>query len=154
MMKRSISLFLALVLAMSVLIVLPNGAKATDNAATEVLVATKETEDLLSLWATGKYSYIKLTSDDVWTMNGENLVIDLAGFDLTVSGTGNISAFDTANDTYDEAACGVILNNGSVTFTESVMAPNGNHYITVMDSNKATAHRLDMKVGTVSLRTS
>ena len=154
MMKRSISLILALVLTLSILLVQPSGAKAADNATAEVLVATKEMEDLLSLWATGKYSYIKLTSDDVWTMNGENLVIDLAGFDLTVSGTGNISAFDTANDTYDETACGVILNNGSVTFTESVMAPNGNHYITVMDSNKATAHRLDMKVGTVSLRTS
>ena len=154
MMKRSISLILALVLTLSILLVQPSGAKAADNATAEVLVATKEMEDLLSLWATGKYSYIKLTSDDVWTMNGENLVIDLAGFDLTVSGTGNISAFDTANDTYDETACGVILNNGSVTFTESVMAPNGNRYITVMDSNKATAHRLDMKVGTVSLRTS
>ena len=87
MMKRSISLILALVLVLSVLFVQPSGAKAADNAGANVLVATKETEDLFTQWATGKYSYIRLANDDVWTMNGENLVIDLAGFDLTVSGT-------------------------------------------------------------------
>ena len=154
MMKRSISLILALVLAMSVLIVQPNGAKAADNAATEVLVATQDTEKMFSEWATGKYSYIKLQSDDVWTMNGENLVIDLAGFDLTVSGSGHISAFDTANDAYDASACGIILNNGDITLAEDVAAPNGNRYITTRNGNKASAHRLNISLNIVSLRTS
>ncbi len=156
--KRSISIALCFALVLSLLLVPPSFAEAAADSAAEaaVLVADAETssDDLLSAWATGSYSYIKLQSDDVWTMNGENVVIDLAGFNLTVSGTGNISAFDTANDTYDKSACGVILNNGSVTFTEVVIAPGGNRYITVLDSNKATAHRLDITIGIVSLRTS
>ena len=154
MMKRSISLMLALVLVLSVLFVQPSGAKAADNASANVLVATKETEDLFTQWATGKYSYIRLANDDVWTMNGEDVLLDLAGYDLTVSGTGNIRVFDTANDTYDEGACGVILNNGEVTFASDVIAPNGNRYIAVADANKLTAHRLNITMGTVSLRTS
>jgi len=110
-------------------------------------------DDVLTAWATGNYAYIKLYGNDSLAMNGEDIVVDLAGFDLTVTGTGNVRAFDSANDTYDKSACGTIINGGTVTFAETVTAPNGNTYVTVTESNRATAHRLEIKLASVSLRT-
>ena len=108
-------------------------------------------EDVLADWETGAYAYIKLCGDDAFDMNGQELIVDLAGYDLILTGTGKISAFDTANDTYDMYACGTILNNGSVTLASQFTAPNGGNYITVAESNRATLHRLDMQLTSVAL---
>ena len=112
------------------------------------------TEDALKDWKTGKYAYIKLCGEYALDMNGEDILVDLAGNDLIVAGTGNLRTFDTANDTFNANACGTVINNGTVNIAASVNAPNGSTYITVVDSNRATAHRLDIKLDSVSLRTS
>ena len=126
----------------------PTGAALVKADGTEV-----SPDDVLTAWATGDYAYIKLYGDESLVLNGQNIVIDLGGFDLTVTGNGKISAFDSANDTYRSEACGTILYNGEITFTQVVDAPNGNRYVVVIDGNRVTAHRLDMKLTAVSLRT-
>ena len=115
----------------------------------------KETvlDDLLAAWETGNYAYIKLYGDDALTLSGQGLLVDLNGFDLVVNGNGNIRGFDTANDGYDENACGNLVLNGSITVASSIVAPNGGTYIAVADSGSVTLHRLNMKVVSVSLRT-
>ena len=112
------------------------------------------TQDALADWNTGKYAYIKLCGDHALDMNGEDILIDLAGNDLVVTGTGNIRAFDTANDAFNANACGTVINNGTVTVAASTAAPNGITYITVVESNRITAHRFDIKLESVTLRTS
>ena len=110
-------------------------------------------DDVLTQWATGEYAYIKLYGDESFELNEQNIVIDLGGFDLTVTGNGKISAFDSANDTYRSEACGTILYSGDIAFTQVVEAPNGNRYVAVQEGNRVTSHRLDMKLTAVSLRT-
>ena len=154
--KLIVPLLLCLTVAIGAFFVLPQMAAAEATGA--VLVAADgtqtPTDNVLEDWAAGSYAYIKLGGDASFAMNGEDLIVDLAGYDLAVSGNGNISAFDTANDSYDPKACGTITNTGSVTFTEDVAAPNGSRYITVTDKNGITAHRLEIKLISVSLRTS
>lgn len=111
-------------------------------------------DDVLTEWATGNYAYIKLYGDETIALNGQSIVIDLAGFDLTVSGNGEIAVFDTANDTYRSEACGTILFNGEIAFEQVVDAPNAQRYIAVVDGNRVSAHRLDIKFSSVALRTS
>lgn len=59
-------------------------------------------------------AYITLSEDTTLALNGESLTIDLAGYDLTVTGQGNLAVFDTANDTYDAAACGSVTCSGDI----------------------------------------
>lgn len=123
-----------------------------------VLIGTDGTEvvsqNVLADWATGRYAYVKLCGDDSLDMNGQELIVDLAGYDLTVTGTGKLSAFDTANDTYDIYACGTILNQGNVTVEEQICAPNGGTYIAIKEDNRTTLHRVDMKLTAIALRPS
>lgn len=127
----------------------PTGAALIKADGTEV-----SSDDLLADWATGNYAYIKLYGDDTLELNGQNIVIDLGGFDLNVTGKGQIAAFDTANDTYRSEACGTILYSGEIAFEQAVIAPNAQQYITVVDGNRATAHRLEVKMTSVTLRAS
>ena len=64
---------------------------------------------LLSLWVMPKNqvdaaavatadNYTKLTADTEITLNGEDLIVDLAGYNLTVKGMGKVYGFDTANE--------------------------------------------------------
>lgn len=154
-MKKSIlSVLVCFAAVFAICLTLPHVAAAQTGS---VLVSADGTEtssdNILTDWASGNYAYIKLYQDGALAMNGENIVIDLAGNDLTVTGTGKISAFDTANDDYKRVGCGTIINNGSVNISQSVPAPNGNRYVTVTDGNRTTVHRLDIKMTSISLRT-
>lgn len=114
------------------------------------------TNDPLTAWDTGKYAYIRLsgTTYTIEDLGGRTICIDINGCDLTVNGQGTISAFDSANDTFDSQKCGSIT--GSATVEVDVAAPNGNRYIAVTDTenNRTTLHRLDMRVTSVVLRAS
>ena len=114
----------------------------------------KLTQDPLTQWATGSYSYIKLyKSVDLGSLT-DKVWVDLNGKDLTVAGTGTLYAFDSANDTYDTSACGTVNNNGTVVIPADVQAPNGNRYIAVTQGSRTTMHRLDVRLSAVTLRTS
>lgn len=98
-------------------------------------------------------AYVTLTEDTTLSLNGERITVDLAGYDLTVTGEGTVSVFDTANDTYDEAACGTVTCGDGITVTNHFRAPNGGLYIALTEAGVTTAHRLTMELTHVTLRT-
>ena len=115
-MKKRISiLFLcALVVAAAVAFLLVAPASAAEEQ-TYVTDGNTTAEEVLTAWATGNYSYVKLGASLEITMSGGEMIVDLAGNDLTVNGSGTVCAFDSANDTYDHLQCGTLTLNDSVT---------------------------------------
>lgn len=111
-------------------------------------------KDVPAEWATGKYQYVRLFGDAALALDGQELVVDLCGNDLQVTGNGTIKAFDSANDTFDESACGVLLAGSGITVEKSIQAPNGNTYIAVTENGLTKLHRLEIVLNTVTLRTS
>jgi len=113
-----------------------------------------ETTDPLTDWAAGEYAYMKLNGDlRVADLGGLEITADLNGFQLSVGGSGKLQLLDSANDTYDAAMCGKLVNDGTVTVAEDVLLPDGRRYIALTDGNVTTAHRLEMALTTVTLRT-
>ena len=125
------------------------GGLAVVDAAGNVTMTT----DPLGLWATGEYAYIRLYNAYEITDPADGLWIDVNGCALTLSGSGTVNAFDTANDTYRAGACGQITNNGTVTVNSDVVAPNGKRYLALTDDT-TTMHAVSLRLTVVSLRTS
>ena len=111
-------------------------------------------KDVAAEWATGKYQYIRLFGDAELALDGQEIVADLCGNDLKVTGNGAVKAFDSANDTFDESACGVLLAGSGITVEKNFQAPNGNTYIAVTENGLTKLHRLEIVLNTVTLRTS
>ena len=155
-MKRRISVFVlcALVAVAVSAFILTAPAKAAEELTPYETTASTTPEEVLSAWATGNYSYIKLGAGLELTLTDGNIVVDLAGNDLTVNGSGTVNAFDSANDTYDHLLCGTLTLNGAVTSPQMYIAPNGNRYVALTDGNRSTLHRLEMEIKTISLRIS
>lgn len=150
--KRMICFCLCITLLLSVVIApVPVAHAVTER---QPYLATGSGTDALSAWDTGNYSYIKLQSAMELILDGQTLILDMAGYDLSVSGTGNLQLFDTANDSFDHTACGVLTVADTVTYDTDFYAPNGLRYVAIKSGNRATIHRLDMKITTVALRTS
>lgn len=110
--------------------------------------------DVLEAWKTGAYAYIRLRGDQVFEdLGGAEVCVDLAGYELTVNGTGTVCAFDTANDTYDAEACGSIVAGDDIQIVADVAAPNGNRYVAVTGEGSTSMHRMSAYVTSVTLRT-
>ena len=90
------------------------------------------------------------------TVAGQSYYIDLNGFNASaVSGAGTVYLLDSANDTYDAAKCGVATKDANSTVTIATDANvGGKRYIAIEDNGTYTAHRLDMAINTVTLKTS
>ena len=93
----------------------------------------------------------QLSGDETIALSGETLLVDLAGYDLTVTGSGSVKLIDTANDNYDDVACGTLTADDAITVERSATA-EGKTYVAVKENGSVTAHRLDMEITTVSLR--
>ena len=111
-----------------------------------------EAEDPLTQWVQGKYAYIKLCTDAAWDMAGQEIIVDLNGYTLTVNGSGKLQLLDAANDHYDASQCGQLINNGTVTVAQDTQLL-GKRYIALTDGNVTTAHRMEIQLTTVTLRT-
>ena len=98
-------------------------------------------------------AYITLSEDTTLSLNGECVTIDLAGYDLTVTGQGSILLTDSSNDTYDAAACGSLVCSEAVQVAPQATAPNGNRYVTIKKDGAFSAHRLELELTHVTLRT-
>lgn len=151
-MKRKIIISLLCVLAVvGVLFAVPALAAGENEASTTVTTA----EELISAVG-GGYAYVKLGADLTVELSGQELVVDLAGYDLNVSGKGKVKAFDSANDTFDHTECGTLTYSGvtcAATFT-APEAAGGNYYIALGGDGKYTFHRMDMKITSVVFRPS
>lgn len=86
------------------------------------------------------------------TLTGST-VLDVNGTKLTVSGSGILYGFDSANDTY-ESYGSVTVTDPEVTVEDAFLAPNGNQYVTVTEDNICSFHRLGNTISYVSLRPS
>ncbi|MBR4862967.1 MAG: DUF4886 domain-containing protein [Oscillospiraceae bacterium] len=80
------------------------------------------------------------------------VTLDLTGYNATISGSGNITVFDSANEdlaTYGQLTLtGITLNNpGKAAF-------NGHDYYTVTEGNVHSFHILTMNIASVALRPS
>ena len=149
---RLISLVLCLALLATMVVLPAPGVMAAANV--QFYTAAGTGAEALSAWESGNYTYIRLTTGMEMTLDGQSVVVDLNGNDLNVQGGGNLQVFDSANDTYDHTACGVVTVGVDVNYSEDLLAPNGNRYIALADGDKVTMHRLEMEITTISLRTS
>ena len=97
-------------------------------------------------------SYTTLTADAEMSLSGETLWVDLAGHDLTLTGSGTVYAFDSANDTYNQDKCGQLTAPDSITVMTDVEAPNGKRYVALTEGGVTTMHRIQLGLTTVTLR--
>ena len=97
-------------------------------------------------------SYLKLyKSENTLNLSGD-AVIDLNGKNLTVTGSGNLSCFDSKNDDY--TAFGTLTTGENVTVAPVYMAPNGRRYVALTDETGTSFHRLGIAITGVTLRPS
>ena len=97
-------------------------------------------------------AYLRLfATNNTIEMTGD-LTVDLNGKNLTVTGTGKLSGFDSANDEYE--AYGVATVGAGVEVEPAYQATKGRHYIAVTNEQGTSFHRLGMHVSTVSVRPS
>ena len=98
-------------------------------------------------------SYIKLLKNDtVFNLAADQTAcIDVNGKKTTISGSGTLQGADSANDAY-KTSVGAATVADTVTIAPDA-AVNGNRYIAIADNGRATFHRLNMRLTTVSLRT-
>ncbi len=94
--------------------------------------------------------YIKFFADGELPMTGDRLV-DINGHTVTVTGSGMLSGFDTANDDYD--GCGAAIVSGAQV-RSAVKAPNNRNYIALTDENGTSFHRMGLCISGVSVRPS
>ena len=127
-------------------------AEATQELTPYVTTETTTAESVLAAIETS--SYIQLGADMELTLSGQQVRIDLAGYNLIVNGNGKLNAFDTANDTFDHLKCGIITAGDDIAVESVYVAPNGNRYVALTSGAYTTMHRLDMQIKTVTLRTS
>ena len=126
--------------------------KVSDTVLVNAAGVRTAASDPMTDWETGAYQYLELYGDQTLEIpENTELWVDLRGFDLTVTGSGTVHAFDSANDTYKNY--GSLTNNGTVTVAGDVAAPNGNRYIALTEGAVTTMHRLDLQVTAVTLRT-
>ncbi len=92
--------------------------------------------------------YVKLFADGAVNMSA-NATFDLNGKNLTITGSGKITGFDTENDDYQ--GFGTVTGADVAAFC---MAPNGKQYVAVTENAVTSFHRLDMTLTNVSLRPS
>ena len=94
--------------------------------------------------------YIKFFADGTLPMTG-NRMVDLNGHTVTVTGSGELSGFDTSNDDYDGYGIAVVTD---VQVSSAVKAPNNKNYIAITDENGTSFHRMGLRISGISLRPS
>ena len=93
--------------------------------------------------------YVRLYAPESTLEMDGMLVLDMNGCDLTVTGSGKLYGFDTANDEYEVYGTATVTG---VTVEPMYMAPNNRRYVTVSDETGTSFHRLRMGISHVALR--
>ena len=89
------------------------------------------------------------------TTAGASYYIDLNGCTAKLSGAGTVYLLNSANDGYDNTAGKATIADGSTVEIKNDVTVDGKRYITICDdSGNYTAHRLEMAINTVTLKTS
>ena len=93
--------------------------------------------------------YIMADGGDLALLDG-NYIVDLAGNAVNITGSGAISVFDSANDTYETYGSATL--SGGVTLADTAISVNGKTYFALQDGNAYTFHRMGMDITSVNLR--
>lgn len=93
-----------------------------------------------------------LVPDGDVTLAGGTYVIDLAGQDLKITGSGRVICFDSSNDTYE--TCGSAVISGPVLKNNLAQMVAGKYYVRIRTGNSYSFHRLNMRISDISLRVS
>ena len=93
---------------------------------------------------------MKLLTGDTLALTGGEYTVDLAGQQVSVTGSGTVRFADSANDTYDAALCGSATVNGPRVLT-GVTRLSDKSYVTVSGTSYS-AHRLDSAITHAVLR--
>ena len=94
--------------------------------------------------------YLYLSGDV--TIN-EDVVIDVAGAELTLSGTGHVSGLDSRNDGYSDYGTITISDGAEITFdTDAIHPVNGYRYVGIKEGNVLSFHRIEMYFTNATLR--
>lgn len=96
--------------------------------------------------------FIKLNNDATITVDASiaGKTVDLNGHHVTLNGTGTLKFVDSTGDAFGYPVGSVINNTGS-NLPDDVTAPNGNRYIAMIDGNRYTYHRIELKLTALSL---
>ena len=93
--------------------------------------------------------YIMADSGDL-TLQGGNYTIDLAGNAVNLAGSGTVSIFDSANDTYKTYGSATL--ESGVSLADTATTVDGKTYFTLKDGSTYTVHRMGMEITSVNLR--
>ena len=86
------------------------------------------------------------------TLEGGDYTVDLAGNTVAITGTGNVTVFDSANDTFELYGSATI--DGPTLVNEKLQTVNGKQYYTLAVAGTYTFHRVELTLITASLRPS
>lgn len=87
-------------------------------------------------------------------LSGGTYTIDLAGHVVNITGTGAVYGLDSANDTYNLAACGSATFGDGITLAGVKTTVGDKTYFAVKNGDDYTFHRGGMDITSVSLRPS
>jgi len=104
-----------------------------------------------ALAASTENSYIKIFADQTLTLT-KDCIVDLNGNTLTVSGNYTLYGMDSSGDNYTVGTGKAVLTEGAKTVLRTTVF-DGREYISIIEGNTATYHRLGMKLTDVTLRT-
>ena len=97
-------------------------------------------------------TYLKLYALNNTLTMAQDMIVDLNGKNLTVSGSGTLYGFDSTNDDYE--GFGTLTVTDGITVADTFTAPNGRRYVTITDETGTSFHRLGMQISGVNLRPS
>lgn len=98
----------------------------------------------------GEADYLVPYGDLVLT--GGNYVVDLAGQNLKLTGSGRVTCFDSSNDAFD--TCGSALFDGPIMMNQLAQKVADKYYVRVWTNGAYSFHRLALHISDVSLRIS
>lgn len=89
-------------------------------------------------------------------LTGGDYVIDLAGHNVTITGTGSVTLFDSANADYKTYGTATVLHNTGVSLKNEfkTTVAGEDYYMVATDTNKYTFHRMGMEIIGLSVRPS
>mgnify|MGYP003293398525 CR=1 FL=1 len=137
----------------------PNPMIRAENGYLRVVAAEIVLEDGNSLWFGSNEDAIKNYPDNAVYMianagdlelAGKNYTVDLAGQEIKITGTGNVTCFDSANDDYTNYGSVTIDGPTLVNPLQSII--NGKNYVTLSANGSYTFHRIHMGVESINIR--
>ena len=115
---------------------------------------TNSEQGAIDLATNNADAYAEIGTNAKLELKGENafVYIDIDGHALEMTGTGTLYIMDKQNDDYDGAGS-IKVGTGITVANEATNPANGNRYVALFSGNSWSAHRMELKLTTISLRT-